>query len=260
MRSQGLTSLDSFKAPPRRRIDHARHRWGAFRGQERHADSSDGMEQDVLQTLPESPHSAGLSPLSSTSQPAAQKGDVVSASRSGSRSGSRRQRRHGRSTRSTTGGSTMLSPQVGNLDPFADWKRSALDLNRMSLQQFKLQSEVGMGELHEDIKIRNRLFKCVEMKDYDDDRLFENRTLYSDHGFKVFRKGLAKRDSRWAQALPDAEKSSKSGSQKSSNKSSSLPDLKSLSRQMKDSFARFPSEQERMRKEENARRKEEAEL
>jgi hypothetical protein len=222
--------------------------------------SFDMSEQDL------SPGSR-FSPTSSTT-PSAMRGDVFISSlpmpSTESHRGSRRSRRkHSSSVRSAGAPS---SPQTPPADPFKDWMRSAVtDVARMSLGQFKLQTEQGMGQLREDLARQNRLFKFVEMKDYDNDRLYENRMFYSNHGVKSLRKGLQRKSSRQAQAPKDAERSAKAGSElyshsgvKSMSGGGSLPDLKSLNRLMKESFANNPIEKERRTREEQERRAAEA--
>eukprot|EP00927_Polykrikos_kofoidii_P040617 TRINITY_DN34680_c0_g1_i1.p1 TRINITY_DN34680_c0_g1~~TRINITY_DN34680_c0_g1_i1.p1 ORF type:complete len:615 (+),score=127.05 TRINITY_DN34680_c0_g1_i1:76-1920(+) len=78
------------------------------------------------------------------------------------------------------------SPTGEKIDPFKDWKLNVLtDTNQMNLRQMMLRTEEGQVKLQAELKRDCHYFKSVLLKEYDDDKLFDSRVRFSDYGMQV---------------------------------------------------------------------------
>jgi len=81
------------------------------------------------------------------------------------------------------------APAAGRTsDAFGDWKASVSDVNKMTLTQIRMRDFDGLKHLHKEIKSEGAVFKQVWLKTLDDDQLFDNRTLFCDHGVLATKK------------------------------------------------------------------------
>jgi len=152
-------------------------------------------------------------------------------------------------------------------DPFRAWKLEVMDVNKMTMKEIKARSFDGIKELQADIKRDNRRFRSLWLKEMDQDLLYEDRTLYTDHGLRASEKAERKYEAWKKKAykpseltLQKKEEQKKVFSYYGVPMSASEPDLKAWGRVLRESHARTPAERERVRSEleEKRRREEEA--
>jgi len=70
-------------------------------------------------------------------------------------------------------------------DPFQDWKKNVLDPNRMTWTQKQMQTFEGIKDLQGELKKAGIDFKQLTLKELDDERLNDNRTLFSEAGMRA---------------------------------------------------------------------------
>mmetsp|Transcript_55640 Transcript_55640/g.143348 ORF Transcript_55640/g.143348 Transcript_55640/m.143348 type:complete len:590 (-) Transcript_55640:76-1845(-) len=95
-------------------------------------------------------------------------------------------------------GSASSKDQDEHLDPFSSWKKSVVDVGKMSLKQLTMRTDQGQRDLQADLKLEKRRFLQVDLKMMDDDRLFDNRTLYNGYGVMTTRRS-ERRKAAWKQ-------------------------------------------------------------
>ncbi|OLQ00896.1 hypothetical protein AK812_SmicGene16405 [Symbiodinium microadriaticum] len=157
-------------------------------------------------------------------------------------------------------------------DPFKEWAKEFMHVENMTLFQRKLLTLEGMRSLHTDMKIETKRFRQVmhDLELYggeEQERLGNNRILYTDAGMKAFRAGQARNEAvrkaawkatPWAQKFAEREKDlfSYYGMSKQYEKG---VDVKSLRKLLEESFERTPEQKAKRKKEEDERRRQEQE-
>ena len=158
------------------------------------------------------------------------------------------------------------------MDPFKDWAKEFMHLENMTLFQRKLRTLDGISSLHTDMKIETKRFRQV-MQDLEmyggeeQERLGNNRILYTDAGMKALRIGQQRneqlRKSAWqtstyGQKFMEREKQlfGYYGMGKQYEKGI---DVKCLRKLLEESVNRTPAGRARKKKEEDERKKQELE-
>jgi len=157
-------------------------------------------------------------------------------------------------------------------DPFKEWAKEFMHVENMTLFQRKLLTLEGMRSLHTDMKIETKRFRQVmhDLELYggeEQERLGNNRILYTDAGMKAFRAGQARNEAvrkaawkatPWAQKFAEREKDlfAYYGMSKQYEKG---VDVKSLRKILEESFERTPEQKAKRKKEEDERRRQEQE-
>ncbi|CAJ1349482.1 unnamed protein product [Effrenium voratum] len=116
---------------------------------------------------------------------------------------------------------TTSETTAGESDPFKDWAKEFMHLENMTLFQRKLRTLEGINSLHTDMKIETKRFRqfmqdLVAYGGEDQERLMNNRILYTEAGMKALRQGqqrneALRRKSAWqssayAQKFAEREK------------------------------------------------------
>lgn len=160
----------------------------------------------------------------------------------------------------------------GPIDPFKDWAKEFMHLENMTLFQRKLRTLDGISSLHTDMKIETKRFRQF-MQDLElyggeeQERLGNNRILYTDAGMKALRMGQQRNEqlrkqawqtSPWGQKFIEREKQlfGYYGLGKQYEKGI---DVKCLRKLMEESFNRTPGERMRKKNEEENKKKQEME-
>lgn len=160
----------------------------------------------------------------------------------------------------------------GPIDPFKDWAKEFMHLENMTLFQRKLRTLDGISSLHTDMKIETKRFRQF-MQDLElyggeeQERLGNNRILYTDAGMKALRMGQQRNEqlrkqawqtSVWGQKFIEREKQlfGYYGLGKQYEKGI---DVKCLRKLMEESFNRTPGERMRKKNEEEQKKKQEME-
>lgn len=160
----------------------------------------------------------------------------------------------------------------GPIDPFKDWAKEFMHLENMTLFQRKLRTLDGISSLHTDMKIETKRFRQF-MQDLElyggeeQERLGNNRILYTDAGMKALRMGQQRNEqlrkqawqtSAWGQKFIEREKQlfGYYGLGKQYEKGI---DVKCLRKLMEESFNRTPGERMRRKNEEEQKKKQEME-
>mmetsp|Transcript_19794 Transcript_19794/g.55654 ORF Transcript_19794/g.55654 Transcript_19794/m.55654 type:complete len:628 (-) Transcript_19794:177-2060(-) len=192
----------------------------------------------------------------------APRGDVLSTSLPRSQSTTRLKKRRQNTSFSKTAAS-LLAP-AEERDPFKDWKKSMMDINKMSLVQLKTRSDEGLKDLQFSLKLEQRKFKQITLNDMDDDRLYDNRVIYSDHGLHVAQKSQARlsdwKKEAWTPTQAQQERLSHERELFTYYKvkvPEAGPGMKHLRILMQESFERTPMEKSRKKREEEMRRQRE---
>lgn len=93
----------------------------------------------------------------------------------------------------------------GPIDPFKDWAKEFMHLENMTLFQRKLRTLDGISSLHTDMKIETKRFRQF-MQDLElyggeeQERLGNNRILYTEAGMKALRMGQQRNEQLRKQA------------------------------------------------------------
>lgn len=93
----------------------------------------------------------------------------------------------------------------GPIDPFKDWAKEFMHLENMTLFQRKLRTLNGISSLHTDMKIETKRFRQF-MQDLElyggeeQERLGNNRILYTEAGMKALRMGQQRNEQLRKQA------------------------------------------------------------
>lgn len=160
----------------------------------------------------------------------------------------------------------------GPIDPFKDWAKEFMHLENMTLFQRKLRTLDGISSLHTDMKIETKRFRQF-MQDLElyggeeQERLGNNRILYTEAGMKALRMGQQRNEqlrkqawqtSPYGQKFIEREKQlfGYYGLGKQYEKGI---DVKCLRKLMEESFNRTPGERMRKTNEEEQKKKQELE-
>jgi len=92
-------------------------------------------------------------------------------------------------------------------DPFTAWKKSTVDVGKLTLKQLKTRTDEGLKDLQGDLKLEKRRFLQVDLVALDEaEKLFDNRTLYSGFGALTAQKTERRKDAWRAREWLPSEK------------------------------------------------------